>query len=165
MCVNLSGIQLRDEGVVNTVKEALSDSGLGAESLCLEITETSVVGEGNTAVDTLCDLRALGVKLAIDDFGTGHSSLSYLKNLQVDWLKIDQSFVHELCKDGKSESILIAIIELAHALGMEVIAEGVESAEQLRRLTELGCDMAQGYYIARPTSSEKAFRFLTRHSS
>src|SRR5215218_6995185 len=130
--------------------------------LTLDVTETVYVKalEGNTA--TLDRLRIMGVRISIDDFGRGYSSLSYLKRLPADHLKIDRSYVKGLGEDLEDTAIVRMVIELAHTLGMEVIAEGVESADQAELLAEMGCDMAQGFYFAMPMPPEEASEFLAK---
>ncbi|MCW2674432.1 MAG: hypothetical protein JWP14_3021 [Frankiales bacterium] len=150
VAVNLSPRQLLDRTLVATVAEALHDSGLDASSLCLEITEGSVIRDFETTMPTLNALRTLGVSLALDDFGTGYSSLSYLKQLPVNIVKIDRSFVNDLGNETPNSQIVLAIIELAHALGMRVTAEGAETHLQLHTLRAMGSDQAQGYLLGRP---------------
>jgi EAL domain-containing protein (putative c-di-GMP-specific phosphodiesterase class I) len=130
--------------------------------LCLDITETLYITilEGNTAA--LNDLRRTGVRISIDDFGMGYSSLSYLKRLPADTLKVDRSFVAGLGEDAEDTAIVRMIIELAHTLGMRIIAEGVESEEQAEQLREMGCDLGQGYYFAKPSPPEAASEFVAR---
>jgi len=135
------------------VSSALEDAGLAPGRLCLELTESAVLGAG--AAETLRALKALGVRLAIDDFGTGYSSLSYLKHLPLDTIKIDRSFVAGLTGDDANLPIVQAVISLAHGLGIDVTAEGIETAEQLVWLRELVCDRGQGYYYARPLPPEQ----------
>jgi diguanylate cyclase (GGDEF)-like protein/PAS domain S-box-containing protein len=148
--VNLSAVQLRMPGLVEDVAATLKETGLDPACLCLEITESAVMDNADLAMTTLAALKGLGIELAIDDFGTGYSSLSYLKRFTVDVLKIDQTFVDELDGDEENAVIVGVTIRLAHALGMRVVAEGVETKLQLDRLRELGCDLAQGFYVARP---------------
>jgi diguanylate cyclase (GGDEF)-like protein/PAS domain S-box-containing protein len=148
--VNLSAVQLRFSTLVDDVAAALEETNLDPSSLCLEITESAVMDNAQLAMSTLTALKELGVHLAIDDFGTGYSSLSYLKRFPVDVLKIDQSFIEELGTSQENSVIVGVTIRLAHALGMRVVAEGVETAQQLSRLRELDCDLAQGFYISRP---------------
>ena len=152
--VNLSAVQLRMPGLAEEIESVLSETGLDPSRLCLEITESVVMDNADQAMETLARLKQTGVRLAIDDFGTGYSSLSYPKRFPVDTLKIDRSFVNEL--DGADESAVIVgvTIRLAHALGMRVVAEGVETQDQLDRLRDLECDLAQGYHIARPLAAE-----------
>jgi diguanylate cyclase (GGDEF)-like protein len=150
VAVNLSPRQLLDRTLVATVAEALHESGLDASSLCLEITEGSVIRDFETTMPTLNALRTLGVSLALDDFGTGYSSLSYLKQLPVNIVKIDRSFVNDLGSETPNSQIVLAIIELAHALGMRVTAEGAETPLQMHTLRAMGSDQAQGYLLGRP---------------
>ena len=148
LSVNLSARQLQDPGLVATVAAILAETGLAAEQLALEVTETALM-EG-AALETIAALRDLGVRLGIDDFGTGYSSLAYLQRLPVDFVKIDRGFIDGLGQDANDTVITSGIIGLAHALRLSVIAEGVEAAEQLAQLQTLGCDFAQGYYLAHP---------------
>jgi diguanylate cyclase (GGDEF)-like protein len=154
VAVNLSPRQLLDRTLVATVAEALHDSGLDASSLCLEITEGSIIRDFETTMPTLNALRTLGVSLALDDFGTGYSSLSYLKQLPVNIVKIDRSFVNDLGNVTPNSQIVLAIIDLAHALGMRVTAEGAETPTQLNTLRAMGSDQAQGYLLGKPMPRE-----------
>jgi EAL domain-containing protein (putative c-di-GMP-specific phosphodiesterase class I) len=131
----------------------LSDTGTDPALLTLEVTESVFVQDSERALVVLNELKQLGVKLALDDFGTGYSSLNYLRQFQMDVVKIDQSFVADMEHDRASHVIVFAMVELAHKLGMTVVAEGVETASQHRRLAALGCDSCQGYYFARPVSA------------
>jgi len=150
IAVNLSPRQLVDRTLVDTVAEALQESGLHPWSLCLEITEGSVIRDFDATMPTLNALRVLGVSLALDDFGTGYSSLSYLRQLPVTSVKIDRSFVGDLDTDSPNAQIVLAIIELAHALGMSVTAEGAETTTQLSVLKAMHSDQVQGYLLGRP---------------
>ena len=136
--------------LVGVVKRALSESGTQASSLCLEVTESLLVEDVEASIILLRDLAALGVAVSIDDFGTGYSSLSSLKRFPLDELKVDKSFVDGLGTDADDTAIVAAVIAMAHALGLHVVAEGVETAEQLHRLRTLGCEQVQGYYFAPP---------------
>jgi diguanylate cyclase (GGDEF)-like protein len=151
--VNLSPRQLVDRTLVATVAEALNEAGLDASSLCLEVTEGSVIKDFDATLPTLHALRTLGVSLALDDFGTGYSSLSYLTQLPVNSVKIDRSFVSDLGNDTPSSQIIVAIIDLAHALGMSVTAEGAETESQLETLRSMHSDHGQGYLLGRPLPS------------
>jgi diguanylate cyclase (GGDEF)-like protein len=154
MSVNLSARQLKRSDLAETVERVLGETGMEGSRLTLDVTETVYVKalESNTAL--LDHLRTIGVRFSIDDFGTGYSSLSYLKRLPADALKIDKSFVKGLGEQVEDTAIVQMIIGLAHTLGMEVIAEGVESAEQARLLNEMGCDFAQGYHFSKPLPPE-----------
>jgi EAL domain-containing protein (putative c-di-GMP-specific phosphodiesterase class I) len=155
VCVNLSARQFQHPKLVEEVGEVLRDVGLDPGSLVLEITESTLMEDLRSATTTLQHLRDLGVKVAVDDFGTGYSSLSYLKRFPVEFLKIDLSFVENLETDTADRVIVAAVINLAHALDMEVTAEGVETAGQLAQLTAMGCDVAQGFYFSKPLPSEE----------
>jgi EAL domain-containing protein (putative c-di-GMP-specific phosphodiesterase class I) len=154
VCVNLSAKQVRHPSLIRDVSSALSESGLGSGSLVLEITESTLMQETEANEALLEELKGLGVRLAIDDFGREYSSLSYLKRLPVDILKIDGSFVEGLGEDPRDAAIVETIISLAHSLGLEAVGEGVESDEQLEYLRKMGCDLVQGYHLARPLPSE-----------
>ncbi len=153
VAVNLSALQFKRGNILDTVTKALERSGLPPNMLELELTESILLQDMEGAIKTVHDLKALGVQLSIDDFGTGYSSLSYLKQLDVDKLKIDQSFVRDLVTDVNDMAIVCAIIQLGKSLQMRVIAEGVESAEQLHFLSAHECNEAQGYYICRPQAA------------
>ena len=152
--VNLSARQFTDPRLGELVTSSLAESGLPPDALWLEITESVLMDEAASTLDTLRALRRLGVHLAIDDFGTGYSSLSYLKRFDVDVLKIDRSFVDGLGIDQEDEAIVTAVVSLAHALGLSVTAEGVETNRQLAGLRRLGCDAVQGYLLGRPLPPE-----------
>ncbi|MGE0877104.1 MAG: putative bifunctional diguanylate cyclase/phosphodiesterase [Acidimicrobiia bacterium] len=148
--VNLSARQLADPGLIDSVASALAESGLPPGQLCLEITESAVVESFDAAASTVTALRDMGVMVALDDFGTGHSSLSYLCRLPVDIVKIDRSFVQRVGSGRTERTIVEAVVRLAHALGLQVVAEGVEDTEQARLLLELGCAIGQGFDLGRP---------------
>jgi diguanylate cyclase (GGDEF)-like protein/PAS domain S-box-containing protein len=153
--VNLSGRQLGDPDVVANISAALSRSGLEPDALWLEITESTLMDDAAGAARTLNAIRELGVHLVIDDFGTGYSSLAYLKRFPVDTLKIDRSFVDGLGRDAESEAIVRAVVGLTQSLHLSVIAEGVETIEQLATLHQLGCDTYQGYFFSKPKPAEE----------
>ncbi len=153
--VNLSVVQLRSRKLVEEVADALRETNLDAGSLSLEVTESLLMENVYSAIDTLVELRKLGVGLAIDDFGTGYSSLATLKNLPLDILKVDKAFIDGLNEEGRDADIVRAIIDLAHTLGMSVTAEGVESREQFDLLREMGCEVAQGYFMSRPIEADE----------
>lgn len=152
--VNLSASQLTNLSLPDIVGEALDQAGLQGSSLCLEITEGALIADLARAVPILQRLRRLGVRISVDDFGTGHSSLSYLRHLPLDTLKIDRSFVSDIGTDGVD--MVGVIVELAHRFGLDVIAEGVEEPHQLDWLRHLDCDMAQGFLTGRPAPPERA---------
>ena len=153
VAVNLSARQFQQPDLVTQVKRALDDTGLPPSSLDLEITETHAMQNAEATILTLRELKRLGVRISIDDFGIGYSSLSYLKRLPIDTLKIDQSFVRDITTDPDDAAIATAVIALAHTLKLQVVAEGVETQEQLDALEALGCDLAQGYFFSRPLTA------------
>jgi len=148
--VNLSARQIDHPEIVGTVEQILATTGLPPENLTLEITESALMRDAESALQVLRALKSLGVSLAIDDFGTGYSSLSYLQRFPLDILKVDKSFVDELGERAEGAEIVAAVINLAHALGLRVVAEGVETTEQLAVLEQLNCDFAQGFLFSRP---------------
>jgi diguanylate cyclase (GGDEF)-like protein/PAS domain S-box-containing protein len=154
MNVNLAARQLRQPDLIPALMSSLLDRGLEPGALCLELTETTFMEDVGSHRETLAAIQALGVGLAIDDFGTGYSSLTYLKRFPVSVLKIDQAFVRGLGEDAADTAIVKSVIDLAHALGLVVVAEGVETADQVAHLLRLGCDLAQGYFFARPQSAD-----------
>jgi diguanylate cyclase (GGDEF)-like protein len=162
LAFNLSARQLRDSSFVDAVAAALASSGIAPGRLVVEITESVVLEEVAEVQDALVALRALGVHLAADDFGTGYSSLSYLKRHPIDHVKIDRSFVTGLGTDPDDEGIVTAILAMAKALRLTVVAEGIETETQRRRLTELGCDHAQGYLFAAPLPTAAAAALIER---
>ncbi len=161
--VNLSARQLHDPELLRHITEALRTSGLAPEYLTLEVTESLLVADSNST-RTLQQLTALKVKIAIDDFGTGYSSLSYLHSFPVDTIKIDQSFVQKLGESATSHALVRTVIDLARAVGGTTVAEGVETQRQLDILSELQCDLVQGYLFSRPVPAEEFAELLTRRN-
>jgi EAL domain-containing protein (putative c-di-GMP-specific phosphodiesterase class I) len=161
--VNLSTRQLWDSDLVEDVEGLIRETGLDPQYLTLEITEGAVVGAEEHRIGTLRRLQALGVRFALDDFGTGYSSLSYLKRLPVSLLKIDRSFVERIGQDAEDEVLVSGIVYVASGLGLSVVAEGVETPEQLARVKSLGCELAQGYYFSEPLPSEAAGELLATY--
>ncbi|MFN2414488.1 MAG: putative bifunctional diguanylate cyclase/phosphodiesterase [Pyrinomonadaceae bacterium] len=160
MSVNLSSRQFSQADLIEQVSSALRDAGLKAANLKLEITESMVMENVDTAIGMLTQLRNLGVGLSIDDFGTGYSSLSYLHRFPIDTLKIDRSFVAEMTDNAENAEIVRTIVTLARSLDMDVVAEGVETVEQLRHLGALSCDYGQGYLFSRPVGAGQAVELL-----
>jgi diguanylate cyclase (GGDEF)-like protein len=150
MAVNVSARQVHQPGLPIVLAEALEESGLPPHTLILEITESVMMRDGEAAIERLNELRALGVRLAIDDFGTGYSSLSYLRRFPIDILKIDKSFVDGVNAPGRERDLARSIIELGRTLNLEIVAEGVEDADQLQWLRSLDCDKAQGFLFSHP---------------
>jgi len=148
--VNLSGRQFHHRNLVEKIEGILRQTRLDPQWLDLEITETYAMQDADFTLSILKELKRMGVRISMDDFGTGYSSLSHLKHFPIDTLKIDRSFVKDLASDPKEEAIVSAIIVLAHSLGMDVVGEGVETAEELAILRKHHCDKIQGYYFSRP---------------
>ena len=164
VAVNLSPRQFTQKGLAESIAHVLTSTGLSPDCLELELTESMIMNDVDNAVTILQTLKQLGVKIAVDDFGTGYSSLSYLRRFPIDVLKIDQSFVNDLTDDADAAAIVVAIISLAHSLRLQVIAEGVETVEQLRFLRAYGCDQLQGHYFSRPIVAE-AFEAMLRNGN
>jgi len=161
VAVNLSARQFAQTTLIQTIADALTSSGLEPRYLELELTESMVMNDVDSVIAILRNLKTLGVHISIDDFGTGYSSLSYLRRFPIDVLKIDRSFVADLTVDTDDAAIVVAIISLAHSLRLKVIAEGVETQQQLGFLRQYGCDQMQGYLYS-PALSAQAFEQLLR---
>jgi diguanylate cyclase (GGDEF)-like protein/PAS domain S-box-containing protein len=164
IAINISGPELRDKGFLSSLREILAETGMAAHDLELELTESVLIQDMAFASDVLGSLRDMGVKLALDDFGTGYSSLSHLKRLPIDILKIDSSFVGELTTDANASSIVGTVIGMGKNLGMQVVAEGVESREQLKCLQQLACPQGQGHYFGEAVAGED-FARLAHHKA
>ena len=160
VAVNLSARQFTQKALVQSIADVLQATGLAPQLLELELTESMVMSDVENVIAILRNLKGLGVQISIDDFGTGYSSLSYLRRFPIDVLKIDQSFVNDLTVDVDDAAIVTSIISLAHSLRLHVIAEGVETAEQLAFLRAHGCDQMQGYFFSRPVAAEAFERLL-----
>lgn len=163
VAVNLSARQFQDEGLVESVRQALRQAGLEGRQLKLEITESVVMHNAERATQTLAELKALGVGVAVDDFGTGYSSLAYLRRFPIDQLKIDRSFVQDATVHPDSAAIVHSIIGLARNLRMQTVAEGVETPEQRAFLLAAGCDLLQGYLFSRPLPAQDLYDKLMQH--
>ena len=159
MSVNLSVKQLQHSDIVADVRDALTESGMNPELLTLEITESVLMTDTELAVQRLEELRGIGVRLAMDDFGTGYSSLSYLSRFPVDVLKMDRSFLRAGATPQAS-GLASAVVALGETLQLEVVAEGIEHLEQWTRLRDLGCDLGQGFYFARPMDADSLVETL-----
>jgi diguanylate cyclase (GGDEF)-like protein/PAS domain S-box-containing protein len=153
LSVNFSARQFQQPSFISSVAEILKETNLDPRWLELELTESSIMKEPEQAIEKLHELKLMGIKVAIDDFGTGYSSLNYLKRFPIDTLKIDKTFVSDVCKDPHDTAIVRAIINLGHALDLTVIAEGVETQEQLQYLSSLGCDVVQGFLFSKSLSA------------
>ena len=160
VCVNLSARQFAREGLADHVEGLLRQSGISSRQLGLEMTESSLIHDAGTALEVLGSLRRLGVSLSMDDFGTGYSSLHHLHSLPFDVLKIDRSFVARMTEGDQPLQIVRTIVELARAMGMDVVAEGIETREQYYLLRQLGCRYGQGFLFARPVPAETVSRML-----
>jgi len=161
IAINLSGRQFTKPGLATRIGEILSETGLAAECLELEITESILMQQTQTTVSVLKALHAMGIKIAIDDFGTGYSSLSYLKRFPIDVLKIDQSFVRDISIDQDDAEIVKLIVDMANSLNMGVVAEGVETQEQLDFLSNTNCHIIQGYLYSMPLSEDKLYEYCS----
>jgi EAL domain-containing protein (putative c-di-GMP-specific phosphodiesterase class I) len=158
LSVNLSARQLVDPSLVGAVQHALAVNGLPPGALWVEVTETSLIDNTEHATRILKALQAIGVRVAIDDFGTGYASLNYIKRLPVEMLKIDRSFVESVGLDPVDTAIVRSVLGLAHELGLLVVAEGIETAEQAAALRDLGCELCQGYFFSRPVPAAELGR-------
>lgn len=163
VAINLSAKQFREHNLLDKIRAVVEEHALNPECIELEITESSVMDNVEEALETMHRLRNHGLKLAIDDFGTGYSSLSYLKRFPINTLKIDQSFVRELTEESDDAAIVEAIISMADKLRLNVVAEGVETEDQLQFLTDKGCQNGQGYFLSRPLPSHEFESFLQRY--
>jgi len=163
--VNLSAKVLSDPELVNSVRSALSIWGANPEQLTLEVTESALMEDMDTSFITLDELRSLGLNISIDDFGTGYSSIAYFKYIPANELKIDQSFIRYMLDNEMDQHIVKTVIEMAHGFDIKVVAEGIENKETLESLKQLGCDIAQGYYLAKPMPQEKFIKWLDEYTS
>ncbi|MDD7794196.1 putative bifunctional diguanylate cyclase/phosphodiesterase [Clostridium sp. 'White wine YQ'] len=161
IAINISPIQFEQRDFVEIVRNVLEENNLEPEQLELEITETALIKSLDRSIKTLEKLKKLGVKVSLDDFGTGYSSLNYLKNLPIDNLKIDKSFINDIAISDNSKHILTGIIQLAHMLNLKVIAEGIETDEQYEILKKINCDIAQGFLLSKPISKNEIEKLLT----
>jgi diguanylate cyclase (GGDEF)-like protein/PAS domain S-box-containing protein len=165
MAINVSAVELRGKNFVEDVRAALQDTGFDPANLELELTETFLLQDPKSTAAVLNTLKGLGVHIALDDFGTGYSSLSYMRRFPIDTLKIDESFVRDVANDGDSASVVQAIINMGKSLHMRVVAEGVETREQLHFLQERACPEAQGFFLARPAIAKHITRLLEADST
>jgi len=163
MSVNLAPRQLTSPTLIADIAETLNNTGLNPALLELEITESAMMNNPEQAAAMLQEIRDLGVGLAIDDFGTGYSSLSYLKRFPLSTVKIDRSFVNDLSQDRDAQALIDGIVKLSHGLRMKVVAEGVETPEQLAYLRAHDCDEIQGYWLCKPVPAEEVCTFMARH--
>jgi len=164
IAVNLSPVQFKAPSLVQAVVNTLAQSGLAPNRLQLEITESVLLLNSETTLDTLQQLRALGVRISMDDFGTGYSSLSYLRSFPFDKIKIDRSFVHQLSTNDESMAIIRAVAGLGSSLGMATTAEGVETLEELEYLKREGCTEGQGYFFSKPQPAKEVYALLSKYA-
>ncbi|MDH5214028.1 MAG: EAL domain-containing protein, partial [Gammaproteobacteria bacterium] len=162
ICVNVAKAQLMQGGFAQAVRRALDVHGIAPAQLELELSERGVLSGDYDMISQLHEIKDLGVRLSIDDFGTGDSAIAYLKELPVDVLKIDRSYINGLTENRKDAAIIAAMIALGHSLDLKIVAEGVESREQLEALRRLGCDDLQGFYISRPVSESVLASFIRK---
>jgi EAL domain-containing protein (putative c-di-GMP-specific phosphodiesterase class I) len=161
MSVNLSARQFAQADLVEQVARILARTGLEPDALVVEITESVLMDESEAGTRTLRELRELGIRLSLDDFGTGYSSLSYLRHLPLDTIKIDRVFITRLEESPANLPIVSAVVSLAHGLGIEVVAEGIETAAQAARLRKLGCDRGQGFHYSAALPAAQVTRALS----
>ncbi|MHB2023929.1 MAG: putative bifunctional diguanylate cyclase/phosphodiesterase [Mycobacteriales bacterium] len=161
MSVNVSGRMVAELGMASAIARELNRDGIAPERLVLEITESLLMEDQSSAVRALCHLRALGCRLSVDDFGTGYSSLSRLNTLPIDQVKIDRSFVEQIDVSDTGRTIVTASVAMAHGLGLPVVAEGIETEQQLKTLRAIGCDEGQGYLFSRPDSAERVAALIS----
>jgi len=163
MAVNVSARQLDTDELVTDVKDALSESGLDADALTLEITETTLMRNTEETARRLTAIKGLGVRIAIDDFGTGYSSLAHLQRFPVDALKIDRSFISQLTDNPEGEALIHTLVQLGKALSIETLAEGIEQQRELSLLQDEHCDSGQGFLYARPLDVAAVEAFLQKN--
>jgi EAL domain-containing protein (putative c-di-GMP-specific phosphodiesterase class I) len=162
VAVNVSARQFRQRDLLAMIRQAIASSGLQAHHLVVELTESVVMSNADRSTAILDELHRCGLQIAVDDFGTGYSSMSYLKRFPVSKLKIDRSFINDLGSNAKNDSIVKAMIDIAHGLGMSVVAEGIETTAQLSCLYAFGCDQYQGYLFSRPLNAVDVAAVLHR---
>jgi EAL domain-containing protein (putative c-di-GMP-specific phosphodiesterase class I) len=164
MAVNLSPRQFSDDELLQDISRTLQSSGMNAGLLELELTEGMVMQSPERAAKVLTDIKSLGVRLAIDDFGVGYSSLAQIKRFPIDTIKIDRSFIRDIPQDAEDNAITETIIAMGKTLSLTVVAEGVETAEQLKFLRERGCDQMQGYYFNKPMAAGEFAGLVRKHA-
>ena len=165
LSINISARNLQDPHFVEQIAQLAKDSDISLSRIIMELTETAVMTDPDDALRVMKELNGQGIRLSIDDFGTGYSSLSYLKQLPVDEIKIDRSFVMEMVKNNDDQVIVHTTLTMGHNLSLEVVAEGIEDATTLRKLKDMGCDLAQGYHIAKPMPAEDFFAWVTKYQA
>ena len=162
IAINITAVEFQDPKLISTIQQLLLKYEISPKYIELEITENVVMTDLRSAMDTIVILQNMGIKVSIDDFGTGYSSLAYLRQLPIDKIKIDRSFINEMASNDSDITIVNSMIKLSHGLGKRVLAEGVETQTQLDMLRKLGCDAVQGYFISKPISEKELAKYLTR---
>jgi FOG: EAL domain len=155
MSVNLSAQDFRKINLIEEIDQILMETGLDGNALSLEITESMLIEDINKTIDVLTEIKSRNIQISIDDFGTGYSSLNYLHRFPIDNLKIDYSFVSQMQEKNRNYQVVSSIIDLGHHLGLAIVAEGIETAQQMQWLQELGCEFGQGYLFAKPLSAQE----------
>ena len=163
VAINISARVLRDHDLVDYIKSALNIWNADPGRLILEITESALMEDITTSFETLDELREVGLNISIDDFGTGYSSMAYFKNIPASELKIDQSFISYMLENAMDQHIVKTIITMAQGFNLKVVAEGIENLRTFNALKELGCDVAQGYYLARPMPQKEFIQWLNNY--
>jgi EAL domain-containing protein (putative c-di-GMP-specific phosphodiesterase class I) len=162
IAVNVSGVQLRQLNLANRIQTIMDEFNIDTHLLEIELTESSLVNTYDRSFATLKKIKAMGIRVTMDDFGTGYSSLSYLRDIPLSGLKIDRSFVADIDKDENADKLVASIVSIAHGLGLDVVAEGVEEKYQADHLIALGCEYLQGYYFGRPMPQEEVVDILEK---
>jgi EAL domain-containing protein (putative c-di-GMP-specific phosphodiesterase class I) len=163
--INLSGKQFQEQDVVQTISQAMCQADISASNLKLEITESIIMSDVQTSSKILWQMKDMGIQLAIDDFGTGYSSLSYLQRFPIDYIKIDRSFIWAMEESSQNLELIKAIVAMGHNLEHKLIAEGIESRSQLQLLQDIGCDMGQGFYFAKPMPAPEVSKYLDLYTT
>ncbi|HCB38150.1 MAG TPA: hypothetical protein DEP79_00590 [Gammaproteobacteria bacterium] len=163
--MNISARNLQDPHFKDQICKIAQECDITLDKVIMELTETAVMHNPDDAMRVMGELSAVGIRLSIDDFGTGYSSLSYLKKLPVNEIKIDRSFVMEMAKNSDDQVIVHTTLTMGHNMSLEVVAEGIEDEDTLNKLKEMGCDLAQGYHIARPMPANEFFTWLANYAA
>jgi EAL domain-containing protein (putative c-di-GMP-specific phosphodiesterase class I) len=164
VAVNLFAPSLANLGILGKITKAIEDRGLDPATITVEITEDMFLDNVDRTCTVLQDLRRKGIRIAIDDFGSGYSALSYLRDLPIDEVKLDRSFIEPILVDERADAVVRSVVKLCHVLGLTTVVEGVEDAETAARVREYGCDVGQGYYFSPPVSSGEILELLRRQA-
>src|SRR5690606_26516093 len=160
IAINLAARHFEDELLTNDLSIMLKESGINPKNVEIELTEGTLIEGSQKVINTLNEIKKLGVSIAIDDFGTGYSSLTYLKKFPVDKLKIDRTFIHDILTNEKNKALVKAIIAMANSLEIKILAEGIETEAQLKILKELGCKLGQGFFYSKPIPYRQALQYI-----